>query len=78
MHDPITVEIAYTSMYHTTTPMYMIALRSAFTLPAIYFMRRRKPYELEKFTSASNDESSLQADIDTEKRKVTFAPDISK
>lgn len=77
--DPITIDTADdASLYHTTIPVYTIAILSALALVATYIIRRRKALAIRSAAAASNCESSTQADMELERRNATFAVDIGK
>lgn len=76
--EPMTVEKIDASLYHTTIPLYVIAILSAFVLSITYMVRKRA----HKRRDAMKRESSTQADIQLneqqDKRDAAFALNICK
>lgn len=76
MQDNISVNSIDNFVYHTTIPIYTIAILSACVLTAAYFIRRKRMNK--RKIPALKTESWTQADIELEKREATFTLDISK
>ena len=75
MQEPIALEEVEDSIYHTTIPLYIIALLSTLALVSYYIYYRKNKISKQRLTKC---ETSTQADLELEIRRATFAVDVGK